>query len=452
MKNVAKKGAAAKRLGKAVLSLMGVLLFLAPVHHQGILQVPIAVLIAAFKKYFGPYLPAAGTLIIVATAAIALIAELGRHRCDGRCRLVRRLIQPKLSMFVAQQAAAVIVLLVYFDMGPAFLCGATTGALILHTILPVVLASMLIAGLCLPLLLDFGLPERCGRLFGKIMRPLFRLPPPASVNCLSSWLGDGSVGIMITTGQYEKGHYTKREAATIATTFSSVSITFNLVVIDQVGLVHLFVPFYLTVCLAGIVVALVIVRLPPLAWKPETYFTPMVTGCPDPAGTSRSTDCIGVTTTDAGAPPLFPTWRRIMVANLDGVAAMIVTVLPIVVVVGTMALCAAEFTSVFRYLGMPLTPLMEWVRIPEAHIAATPLISGVADMLLPAMLSAGIENEMTRFFIAAMSVVQVIYLSETGALMMASTIPVNVAELLILFALRTLVALPVVALCVHLIF
>ena len=60
-------------------------------------------------------------------------------------------------------------------------------------------------------------------------------------------------------------------AAVIGTTFSAVSITFCLVVISQVKLEHMFVPFYLTVCLAGVVAAIVVPRLPPLSWKKDVY-------------------------------------------------------------------------------------------------------------------------------------------------------------------------------------
>lgn len=59
---------------------------------------------------------------------------------------------------------------------------------------------------------------------------------------------------------------------------------------------------------------------------------------------------------------------------------------------------------------------------------------------------------MTRFVIAAVSVSQLIYLSEVGALLLASKIPVNLKELFIIFIQRTLITLPVIALIAHLIF
>jgi nucleoside recognition membrane protein YjiH len=48
-----------------------------------------------------------------------------------------------------------------------------------------------------------------------------------------------------------------------------------------------------------------------------------------------------------------------------------------------------------------------------------------------------------------MSVTQLIYMSEVGALMLGSKIPVNLFDLFIIFILRTLVTLPVIALMGH---
>src|SRR5699024_3150316 len=109
----------------------------------------------------------------------------------------------------------------------------------------------LFAGMFLPFLLNFGLLELVGALMTKVMRPLFKLSGRSSIDCMASWLGDGTINVLLTSKQYEDGYYTKKEAAIIGTSFSVVSITFSLVIISQVGLDHMFVPFYLTITIAG---------------------------------------------------------------------------------------------------------------------------------------------------------------------------------------------------------
>jgi nucleoside recognition membrane protein YjiH len=51
-----------------------------------------------------------------------------------------------------------------------------------------------------------------------------------------------------------------------------------------------------------------------------------------------------------------------------------------------------------------------------------------------------------------MSVTQLIYMSEVGALLLGSKIPVKLWELFVIFLLRTLVTLPVIAAVAHLLF
>ena len=71
-------------------------------------------------------------------------------------------------------------------------------------------------------------------------------------------------------------------------------------------------------------------------------------------------------------------------------------------------------------------------------------------MYIPTILAANlIESELTRFVIAALSVTQLVYMSEVGALLISSKIPVNLLELFVIFLLRTVVTLPVIAALAH---
>src|SRR5699024_4016856 len=139
-------------------------------------------------------------------------------------------------------------------------------------LLTTLVAIFLFAGFVLPLLLDFGLLEMFGTLMRKIMRPIFTLPGRSSVDSLVSWLGDGTIGVMLTNKQYEDGFYTKREAAVIGTTFSLVSIDFAIVVLLELDLAHMFVPYYGTIIIAGLVAALIMPRIPPLSRKSDKHF------------------------------------------------------------------------------------------------------------------------------------------------------------------------------------
>src|SRR5699024_12623739 len=104
------------------------------------------------------------------------------------------------------------------------------------------------------------------------------------------------------------------------------------------------------------------------------------------------------------------------------------------------------------WIGMPFIPLLELLQIPEATEAAQTVVVGCADMFLPALLGSGIESVMTRFIIACLSVTQLIYLSEVGALLLCSKLLINMKDLVIIFLLRTLITLPIIALIGHLLY
>ncbi len=257
---------------------------------------------------------------------------------------------------------------------------------------------------------------------------------------------------MLTSKQYENRFYTQREAAVIGTTFSAVSITFTLVVLTQVKLQAMFVPFYLTVCLAGIVAAIIVPKLPPLSRKKDVY----VDGSPRqkddeslPEGHNSLSWGLDLALTKAShTGGVF----KVLSEGVKNVIDMIFGVLPVVMALGTIALVIAEYTPVFNYLGKPFIPLLELMQIPEATQASKTIVVGFADMFIPSILATSIESDMTRFVIAALSVTQLIYMSEVGALLIGSKIPVKIWELFAIFLLRTLVTLPVIAGMAHLLF
>ena len=137
---------------------------------------------------------------------------------------------------------------------------------------------------------------------------------------------------------------------------------------------------------------------------------------------------------------------------VDMVLGLRFGVIPIIMLIGTFALILSEYTSIFNILGIPFVPILKLLQVPEAEIASQTMVVGFADMVVPSILAQQISSEFTRFVIAAVSVTQLIYMSETGAVILGSKIPVNLVELFIIFIERTLVTLPIIVLLSHLIF
>lgn len=451
-KSLRKSRSTADLLAFIIPSLIGLFFFMIPISYKGDITIPIAVLSGFVQNLLGDWLPGIMTVIIVLTLAGTLLAKSIRPEIFNRNHFLKTLFDVPLIWLIARLLGAIFVIIAFFKIGPEAVWSENTGGLLLYDLLPILFSVFLFAGLFLPLLLNFGLLELFGTMLTKFMRPVFKLPGRSSIDCLASWLGDGTIGVLLTSKQYEEGYYTKREAAVIGTTFSVVSITFSLVVISQVGLESMFVPFYLTVTGAGVVAAIIIPRIPPLSRKPDTYYIER----PDDYSEEKIPQ--GHTPFSWGMEQALEKARgnrsvaNFLVDGLKNILDMWMGVAPIVMALGTLALIVAEYTPVFQWLGLPFIPLLELMQVPDARAASETLVVGFADMFLPSVIGAEIGSAMTRFIVAAVSVTQLIYMSEVGGLLLGSKIPVSFGELFVIFIQRTLVTLPIIVLVAHLLF
>ncbi|MGL5683458.1 MAG: YjiH family protein [Marinifilaceae bacterium] len=433
-------------------SAIGVLLFIFPVISAGSITIPIALLskkVVTLLTPIAPWLVAA--LVLIASISV-LFTRLFKPQRVMRDPYLKSLLYPNLFWSVVRFMGLAIITMLLFKIGPEWVWSDNTGGLVLNDLLPILLSVFVLAGLFLPLLLNFGLLEFIGALLTKVMRPVFKLPGRASIDCVASWLGDGTIGVLLTSKQYEQGYYTQKEAAIIGTTFSAVSITFSLVVIETVGLGNMFVPFYATVTLAGFVAAIVVPRIPPLSRKKDTYYNGQAGQNAEVIPQGYTTFQWGVKQATEKAVSNF-SFKKVVIEGLQNVFDMWIGVIPVVLTVGTSALIIAEYTSIFQWLGVPFIPLLKLLQIPEAAAASQTMVVGFADMFIPSVMAAGlITSPLTKFVIAALSVTQLIYMAEVGGLLLGSKIPISLKDLIVVFLLRTLVTLPVIALVAHLLF
>jgi len=428
-------------------SILGVLLFLVPFSTGDTINIGMGLMAEGLQSLLGEALPAIATLVLCLSVLLTGIVKLARPTW-ARAGVLHELFDVAPLWVIMRALGALFALMTYFQVGPAFITASFTGGVMLNDLAPVLLTFFFFAAILLPFLVDFGFMEFIGSLVRTPFRIIFGLPGRSAIDATASWMGSGTVGVLITTQQYEQGFYNRREASAIATNFSIVSIAFALLVTNFIGINHLFVPFYLTVVVAGLVAAVIVPRLPPLSRKPNTYYEPV--GCQIQEENTGSQNLLryslGIAVARAEKAPGPAKLAKLALYN---VADIFFGLLPLVIAIGTVALVLAEFTPLFTWLSYPMVPVLEWMQIPEAAAAAPATLVGFADMFLPAVLASDIESELTRFVIACLSLTQLIYMSEIGALLMKSKIPLKLWELLAIFLLRTAITLPIIVLMAH---
>ncbi|MET3575726.1 YjiH family protein [Bhargavaea ullalensis] len=437
-------------------SIIGVFLFMVPIKYEGDWIVPIAILANWLAGWIVPVIEWIAVAVLSAAALGSVIMLFAPKKAPEERTFWENLFGVSLFWTIVRILGAVFAIMTAFKLGPEAVWSGNTGGLLLDPaegLVTFLFTIFIFAGLLLPLLMNFGLLEFFGTMMVKVMRPLFKLPGRSSIDALASWVGDGTIGVLLTDKQYQEGHYTKKEATIIATTFSVVSITFSIVIIGTVGMEKYFLPFYGTVVVTGLILALIMPRIYPLSRKKEEYidgrkftgeeekvppgYNVITHGLENALSTAEKNRHLGRTFKD-GMKNVFDMWFG---------------VIPVVMGFGTIALILAEYTSLFQIIGKPFEPYLALLQIPEAAAAAPLMIIGFADMFLPSILADGtITSEVTLFTVAAISVVQLIYMSEVGGLILGSKIPVNFFELFVIFILRTLIALPIISVIAHMLF
>lgn len=435
-------------------SLIGIILFMIPLPSGDTKKIPVATLANLLSSILEPAMPMTAMIFIAIAALGSILFSFVKTETASSTFIVTLF---KVSPFwtVVRTIGAIFSVMVTFQLGPEAIWNENTGGLLLAPdgLVSFLFTIFFFAGLLLPLLLNFGLLEFFGTMMVKVMRPLFKLPGRSSIDALTSWIGDGTIGVLLTSKQFEEGYYTKKEAAIIGTTFSVVSITFSLVILQTAGLEEYFPQFYGTVILTGFILAIIMPRIYPLRGKKEEYidgrpftgeeeklppgYNVITHGLENALETAKKNQSFGKSIGD-GMRNVFDMWFGVM---------------PVVMAFGTVALVLAEYTSIFTFLGKPFEPILAVLGIPEAQAAAQTMVVGFADMFLPVILADGvITSPLTLFVIATISVVQLIYMSEVGGLILGTKIPINLLDLIVIFLLRTLIALPIVAGIAHLLF
>lgn len=429
-------------------SLFGIIIFLLPIKYEGDFNIPLGVITEFFIDSLSSFLPTIVTYVILISTLLSLISYFFKPKFITSSKTMNSLFNVTLFWLIIRILGAIFVAMTHYSVGLEIVGSDITGGVMLG-LLTTLIVWFLVASFLMPYLINFGIMEFTGTLLRGVIRPLFTLPGRSAIDLLASWIGNVNVGVVLTREQHLSGFYTGREAVAIATNFSTVSLPFCLVIARVLEVDHLFPVFYLTVVIAGIVCAIIIPRIPPISKIPDTYYVKNHYKEQVPENISKFKWGLEQAVKRAEKAGSFKEQIKQGYEIFIGIAFVLI---PQVMAIGTIALIVAEYTTFFNIISQPMVYLLELLRIPEAEAAAPATIAGFIDMFMPAVLASGIEAEITRFFIGALSLVQIIYLTEMGTLLIISKMPVNFWKLLVIFLQRTLISIPIIALIAHIVF
>lgn len=428
-------------------SAFGILMFLVPVPQGDSFTTLLDFLKSWVKGVFGATLPYIIMVILIVSAIVSLYDYFAKPEWIRKNHYLTRAFSTTPLYLVSKILGAVIIVMVVFKIGPEAVISADTGATMVDlcgTLFSIVLSFSFI----LPFLTDCGIMEFLGVIAKPVVRPLFHVPGRASVDLIASWFGASNAAVILTREQYMKGFYTKREAGYIMTNFSLVSIPFCLMVADTMGIANLFPSFYLCICVTGIVLAVIIARIPPICTLPNTYREAVGKQINEEIPQEKGILSYAVETSCRRSEHF--TLKTVGTTGLEVMVGMFFDLIPIVVSWGTIALMIATYTPLFNWVSYPMGVFLNVLGVPEAFAAAPATLVGFTDMFIPALLAVSLTSIKTKFVIGVLSLVQIIYLTEVGTIIIKSEIPLNFWKLLVIFLERTIIAIPLIVLFANL--
>ncbi|SCZ76114.1 YjiH family protein [Acidaminobacter hydrogenoformans] len=449
-------------LKMVILSAIGIFVFFFSVPVNGESKIVFAVIYNAFINMFGNF----AYWILLTLIGGNLIVHLKYKYFDKspKVSLLAKIYENDTVVHSVLYAIGTLYALLYamkvnvpgFE-GVEIITGAATGGSVFPPIVLGVLGIITVGAVFMPLLLNYGVLEIIGVLLEPLMRPLFKVPGKAALDATASFVSSSSLGVLITNRLWKMNVYTEKEMVTIMTGFSAVSIGFAYLVIETAGLADQFIKVYGISFILVFLIAPIMVRIPPVSRKKDIFFN----GHEQTVEERMEETSYNSKTLSRGFNRAV---KRAYIAkslgynlkeSLKDSILIIPQVLTMLSAVGVSALILAEYTPVFNWVGYVFEPIVRVLQIPDAAIIAASIPIGIAEMFLPVLL---IQNHIevlsieARAFVTIVSMVQIIFFSETATVMLATKSPIKVREIVICFIERTLIAMPLAAIAIHIFF
>lgn len=201
-----------------------------PISVNDTVTIGLGVMADGLQAAIGPMVPGFMTAVLWISALGGVIVRLLPNSVYQKSIAIMAIFDVGTFWIILRFIGAIFAVMTLWSIGPEVVWSDLTGVVVLYDLVSVLMVWFLFASLFMPLLLEFGLMDFIGAMVRKVMNPLFQLPGRSSVDAMASWMGSGTVGVLLTTQQYEQGYYTKKEASIIATNFSIASIAFSLVI------------------------------------------------------------------------------------------------------------------------------------------------------------------------------------------------------------------------------
>lgn len=408
-------------------SLIGIFTFFIPITINGVSSIPLDHIVTYVQTVFSDAVPYYALIMIIFGAIYPFINRTWN----------KDIVNIVLSLFKISGAAVTVMLV--FQFGPGWLLDPNIGPYLFEKLVIPVGVLVPIGAVFLALLVGYGLLEFFGVLLQSVMRPIWKVPGRSAVDAVASFIGSYSVGLLITNRVFKEGKYTIKEATIIATGFSTVSVTFMIVIANTLGLMGIWNMYFWVTLFVTFLVTAITVRMWPLNKLSEEYYD----GEGHPEEIIKKNRIKVAWSQAMEVADQAPAISKNIWMNFKDGLIMTMAILPSIMSIGLLGLILAEYTSVFDILGYIFYPFTWIMQVPEPLLAAKAAATEIAEMFLPALLVTDAPL-ITKFVIATLSVSAILFFSALIPCILSTEIPISVPKLIVIWIERTILTIIIV--------
>lgn len=406
-------------------ALFGIFMFFVPITIAGTKSIPIDHITSLVKK-LPNYNLVFGVFMVLAGIAYAI-----KTKSWQKSKLH--------SVFFALKLVALVFVFMYLtNKGPARIFDKDMLPLIWNGIMVSVATIVPIGSVFLAFLTGFGLMEFIGVFMEPVMRPVFKTPGKSAVDAVASFVGSYSLALLITNRVYMEDTYTKKEAAIIATGFSTVSATFMIIVAKTLDLLDYWLAYFWITLFVTFLVTAITARIFPLNKKAQEYYSGKAY-VPEEKKKVTFSDAL-----EAGmeAYKNSGSLASIIKNNFIDGFKMALNIAPSLLGVGMIGLLLAEYTPIFHIIGYIFYPFTLITRVEQPLMVAQALGMSIAEMLLPApvVANAGL-GLIAKMLVAVVSVSEILFFSASIPVMMGTEIPLKFSDYIIIWIERVILSI-----------
>lgn len=409
-------------------SLFGIFMFFISITLNGKKTIPLDHLVTFIRTQFSSIIVYYILIVVVAGAIYPFYKKTWN-------RSVVEMVISSLKIIGAMAS-----ILVVFNIGPSWLLAADMGPYWYNSLLTPIGVLVPIGAIFLAMLVGYGLLEFIGILVQPIMRPIWKTPGRSAIDAVASFVGSYSIGLLITNRIYKEGKYTTKEAVIIATGFSTVSVTFMIVVAKTLGLMDIWNLYFWVTFLVTFLVTAISVRIWPIRNMSTDYYKQM-DGDEEKIVKEKRLQCAWreALQTAENAPNL---WQSVKDNVKDGLV-MAMGILPTIMSIGLIGLWLVNHTPIFDYAAYIFVPLTYVLQMAEPLIVAKAAVINLIDMFLPSLVAVDSAIE-TRFIVGTLSISAILFFSALIPCILSTEIPISLGKMIAVWFVRTVLTLIIV--------